>query len=89
MYSVIVKNRCEKINLFRISVISQQSTSVDIEEVVKSGGFFDKILEGFRCDNLEINPFERFFIDMTDKRNNFKQEKKIFLQSLTKKFLIQ
>ena len=60
-------------------------TSVDIEEVVRSGGYIVKILEGDICDNLEINPFEGFNIDMTNKRNKYKEENKTLLQTLTKK----
>ena len=79
------KNRYEEINHFRNGDIVQHLTSVDIEEVVKSGGFIVKILEGFICDNLEFNPFERFIIDMTNKRNKFKEENKTILQTITKK----
>ena len=70
------KNRCEEINRFRIKDITQHLTSVDIEEIVRSGGYIVKILEGFICDNLEFNPFERFLIDMTNRRSNFKEENK-------------
>ena len=56
-----------------------------IEEVVRSGGYIVKMLEGFICDNLEFYPFERFIIDSTNKRNKFKEENKTFLQPLTKK----
>ena len=79
------KNRCEEINRFRNGDIIQHLTSVDIEEVVRSGGCIVKILEGFFCDNLEFNPFERFIIDMTNKRNKFKEENKTLLQTLIKK----
>ena len=56
-----------------------------IEEFVRSGGYIAEIVEGFICDNLEFNPFERFIIDMTDKRNKFTEENKTLLQTLTKK----
>ena len=79
------KNRYEEINRFRNGDITQQLTSVDIEEVVRSGGHFVEILEGFFCDNLEFNPFERIIIDLTNKRNKFKEENKTLLQTLTKK----
>ena len=78
------KNRYEEINRFRNGDITQHLTSVDIEEVVRSGGYIVKILEGFVCDNLEFNPFERFIIDMSNKRNKFKEENKTLLQTLTK-----
>ena len=73
----------------KISIVSrngdiiQHLTSVDFEEVVRSGGYFVKIFEGFKCDNLDFNPFERFFMDMTDKGNRFKEENKTFLQTTT------
>ena len=79
------RNRYEEINRFRNGDITQHLTSVDIEEVVRSGGYIVKILEGFICDNLEINPFERFIIDLTNKRNKYKEENKTLLQTLTKK----
>ena len=79
------KNRCEGINRFRNGDITQHLTCVDIEEVVRSEGYIVKILEGFICDNLEFNPFERFLIDMTNKRSNYKDEIKTLLQTLTKK----
>ena len=41
------KNRCEEINRFRNGDITQHLTCVDIEEVVRSGGYIVKILEGF------------------------------------------
>ena len=44
-----------------------------------------KILEGFICVILEKNPCERFIIDMTAKRNEFKKQGKTILQTLTKK----
>ena len=79
------KNRYEEISRFRNGDITQQLTSVDIEEVVRSGGDIVEILEGFICDKLEFNPFERFIIDKTNKRNKFKEENKTLLQTLTKK----
>ena len=41
------KNRYEEINRFRNGDITQHLTSVEIEEVVRSGGYVVKILEGF------------------------------------------
>ena len=83
------RNRYEEINRFRNGDIIQHLTSVDIEEIVRSGCCIFKILGGFICDNLDFNPCERFFIDMTNKRNKFKEENKTLLQTLTKKFLIR
>ena len=79
------KIRSEEIYRFRIGDIIQHLTSVDIEEMVRSGGYIVKMLERFICDNLEFNPSERFIIDMTNKRNKFKEENKTLLQTLTKK----
>ena len=55
------KNKYGAINRFRSGDITQHSTSVDIEEAVRSDGFNIKTLKGFISDNLECNPFERFF----------------------------
>ena len=41
------KNRYEEINRFGNGEIVQHLTSVDIEEVVRSGGYIVEILEGF------------------------------------------
>ena len=60
------KNRYEENNLLRNGVKTQHLTSVDIQEVVTSGGFIVKILVAFICDILDINPLERFIIEMTD-----------------------
>ena len=79
------ENRCEESNFFRTSDIIQHLTSVDIKEDVRSEGYFVKILEGFICDNLEFSQFERFILDMTDKRNKYEEENKTLLQTLTKK----
>ena len=41
------KNRYEEISRFRNGDVTQHLTSVDIEEVVRSGGYIVKILEGY------------------------------------------
>ena len=46
------KNRYEIIKRFRNRDIIQHLTSVDIEEVVRSGGCIVELLEGFICYNL-------------------------------------
>ena len=79
------KNRHEEINRFRNGDITQHLNSVDIDNVVRFGGYIVKKLEGFICDNLEINPFERFTIDFTNRRNKYKEENKPLLQTLTEK----
>ena len=83
------KSRYEEINRFRNGDITQHLTGVDIEEVVRCGGYAVKILEGFICVNLEINPIERFIIGMTEKRSKFTEENKTLLKTLTKKILTQ
>ena len=79
------KKRYEEINRFRNGDITQHLTSVDIEEVVRSGGYIAKRLEGFVCDNLEFNPFVGFNVDMTDKRNKLGEQNKTLLQTSTEK----
>ena len=61
------KKRYELILIFRNGDIIQYIPRVDIEEVVRSGRGIVKNLEGFLCDNLELNPFGRFNIHMTEK----------------------
>ena len=80
------KNRYEEINHFRNGDKTQHLTNVDIEEVIRLGGYIVKTLEEFMCDNLKFNPFERFIIDITNKRNEYKEENKTLLQILTKNF---
>ena len=46
------KKSYEEINRVRNGDITQHLTSVDIEEVDRSGGYIVRILEGFICDNL-------------------------------------
>ena len=67
------KKRYEETNRFRNGDITQHLISVDIQ-IVRSDGFFVDTLEGFLCDILDYNPFQRFMIDMTEKRNNFRKE---------------
>ena len=52
------KNRYEEINRCRSGDIAQYVTSVDIEGLLKTGGFVIEFLEGFICNNLEYNPLE-------------------------------
>ena len=73
-FSTIVKNRYEEINRLRNGDITQHLTSVDIEEIVRSGGYFLDIIERYICDNLEYNP--SFIIDMTEKNQKKIQEAK-------------
>ena len=77
------KKKYEEIVCFKNGDISQHFTNMDIE-IVRSGGYIVKSLQGLVCDNLEFNPFERFVIDMRDKRNKFKEENKTLLQTSTR-----
>ena len=63
------KIKYEEIKHFRNDDIIRYLTSLDIEEVVETGGYFVDVLERYICDTSEYNPFERFIIDMTNKRN--------------------
>ena len=42
-------------------------------------------VEEFISDNQQNNPFERFILYMTEKRNKFKKENKTLLQRITTK----
>ena len=78
------KKRSEMINRCPNRYTTQHLTSVDIEEVLKVGGFIVKVYEGFICDTLDFKPFDDFVIDMTEKRNKFKKEEKGLSQTLRK-----
>ena len=67
------KHKCECVNRFRNGDITQHLTSVNIEEVVRTGGFIKEIFEGFICGNLDFNPFKEYTSDMTVKRNEYKK----------------
>ena len=62
------ENNIEKINRFRNGDKTQHLTSVDIEEIVKSGGYVVDLLEKFIFDNLEGNPVDRLVIAMEKKK---------------------
>ena len=78
------EHKYEKINSFKNGDIIDYVTSVDLEEIVRIGGFVLEFYEGFICDNLEFNPFYNFIIDMTAKRNYYKKQGKNILQSMRK-----
>ena len=61
---------------------AQQLSSVNIEKIVRYWGFKMDVLKGFICRFSENNSFEKFFIDMTERKKNFK--KKTLLQTSTK-----
>ena len=79
-----IKNRSEEVSRFRNGYIKQHLTSIDIEEIVRVGGDIIEFFEGLIFDNLDCNPFEKFVLDMTAKRNKFKKEKKNILQTQAK-----
>ena len=68
------KNKCECVNRFRNVDITQHLTSVDIEEVVRIGGVIKEFYEGSICDNLDYNPFKKYILDMTAKRNEYEKQ---------------
>ena len=78
-------NRLEEINRMRNGVIIDTLTNVDIVEVVKCGGVFLQVFEGFFCYNLEYPPSTEFFTDMFEKRDLFKSQGKDLLQNLARK----
>ena len=80
-----IKKRWEEVNRFRNGYIRQHLTSIDIEGIVRVGGVITEFFEGFICDNLGYNPFEKFVLDMTAKRNRYQKEKRNILQTQAKK----
>ena len=60
-------------------------TSVDIADIVKSGGIFFEVFEGFFFHYLEYNPYAEFVNDKFEKRDKFKSQGKYLLQNLAKK----
>ena len=68
-----IKHKCECINQFRNGDITQQLTSLDIEEVVRIGGVIKVFYKGFICDNLDYNPFKEYILHMTAKRSEYKK----------------
>ena len=66
--------------------ITPHLTSVDIEEVVTTGSVIKEFCEGFLCDNLDFNPFKDYILDMTAKRNEYKEQGKNILQDMCKKY---
>ena len=72
-------------NRFHNGYIRQDLTSVDFEEIVKVCGVTTEYFESSICDNLDYNPFEKFVLDMTAKRINYRKEKKNILQTHDKK----
>ena len=83
------KNKCECVNRFRNGDITQHLTSVDIEQIVRTGGIIKEFYEGFFCDNLNFNPFKEYILDMAAKRNEYKKQGKNILQDLCKKYQME
>ena len=79
------RNKCECVDRFRNGDITQHLTSVDIEETVRVGGVIIEFYEGFICENLDFNPFKEHILDVTAKRNMFKEQGKTILQDMCKK----
>ena len=80
-----VKKRLEEVNRFRNDYIKQHLTSVDIGEIVRIGGVKTEFFEGFICDILEYNFFDKFVLHMTAKKTKYKIEKRNILQTDAKK----
>ena len=78
-------NRLEEINRMRNGIIVDTLRSVDIVEIVKSGGVILEVYEGFFCRNLEYNPYTEFVTDMFEKRDLIESQGKDLLQNLAKK----
>ena len=51
----------------RNGVIIDNSTSVDIVEIVKTGGLILEVFEGFFYHNLESNPYTEIVIERIEK----------------------
>ena len=66
-------NVYEDINRSRNGVIISTLTSVDIIQIVKTGGVILKVYEGFFCESLEYNPYKDLVHDMCNKRNQYKK----------------
>ena len=77
--------KCECVNRFRNGDITQHLTSVDIEEIVRTGAVIKEIFKCFICDNLDFNPFEEYISDMTAKRKEYKKLGKHVLQDMCNK----
>ena len=63
-------------------------TGADFVEIVKCGGIFLEVFEGFFCHNLEYKSYTEFVEDMFEKRNLLKSQGKGFLRHLAKKIEI-
>ena len=72
-------------NRFRNGYIRPHLSSVVFEEIVRNGGFIREFFEGFFCDNLDYDPFERFVFDMTAKEMETKKRKETYYKLRLKK----
>ena len=61
-------------NRSRNGVIIATLTSIDIIQIVKTGGVILKVYEGLFCESLEYNPYKDFVLDMYDKREQYKKK---------------
>ena len=80
------KDNHESINRFRNGEITQHLTSVDIEEIVRTGAVIKEFYKCFICDNLDFNPFKEYVLDMTAKRNEYKNRVKAFCNICVKQY---
>ena len=62
------RKKWEEANRSHSGHIRHQLTLVDIEEIVRVGGFITEFFEGSICDNLGYKPFEKIVFDMTGKQ---------------------
>ena len=67
-------NTYEDMNRARNGVIIATLTSIDIIEIVKTGGVILKVYEGFFCESLDFNPYSNFVLDTHNMRNEYKKK---------------
>ena len=74
-----------EVNRIRNGYITQISTSVDIQEIVKSGGQVIEIYQGVICKEIfKINPFEKVIDKLFALRQKYKRENIEVMQLLVK-----
>ena len=71
-----------EINRMKSGIIVDTLSNVDIIEIVKGGGNFLEVFEGFFCHKLEYNPYTVYAGDMFERRDLFKSQGKHLLQNL-------
>ena len=78
-------NRLEEINRMRTGIRLDTLTSVEIVEIVKSGGVVLETFEGFFCHNLENNPYTESVTEIFEKSDFFNSQRKDLFQNPTEK----